>query len=149
MKLESWEVICDKCNGDSFVDIGDKNYSVVCPKCIGDGKLDFIENITGKKKLIWKPRSEGASKLCQLNVRRLITYIEKIVRCILDEHINNYNKNVVFSKVDNILDLLKNRKAFKWYELEIIPLKNRSNLDIVIRPPLIDESFKISFTYTS
>jgi hypothetical protein len=150
MKLESWEVICDECNGDSFItEKNNENYSEVCPKCIGSGKLDFIENIVGKKDIIWKPRSIGASKLSQLNVRRLITYIEKVVRKDIDEQLCYNDKDALFYKVDNFLDILKNRKAFKWYDIEITPLKNRSNLDITIRPQLQDEAFKISFTYTT
>jgi DnaJ-class molecular chaperone len=53
-------MICDRCEGDGIIfDRRKKFYeqweswyethTSVCPKCHGDGKLDWIENIVGKK----------------------------------------------------------------------------------------------------
>ncbi len=44
MKLNTGDVICDKCNGKNA-----GSYDIVCTKCHGSGKLDWIENIVGKK----------------------------------------------------------------------------------------------------
>jgi len=55
IKLKEGEVICDKCNGTGgeYQDpnVGPKmsNYFIKCDKCYGSGKLDWIENIVGKK----------------------------------------------------------------------------------------------------
>jgi hypothetical protein len=50
--LNPGEVICDECEGGRFrydldnYDIGKYN---TCPKCHGIGKLDWVENVVGKK----------------------------------------------------------------------------------------------------
>lgn len=55
LKLEEGELICDKCegkgghsNGDPADDLCDAGW-VRCQKCQGGGKVDWIENIVGKK----------------------------------------------------------------------------------------------------
>jgi hypothetical protein len=56
LKLEPGEVICDKCDGETFIryteERGNGFYpmKMTCPKCNGHGKLDWIENITGTQK---------------------------------------------------------------------------------------------------
>ncbi len=48
MKLELGEIKCDKCKGKKNINRG--VYGIVpCSKCKGVGKLDWIENIVGKK----------------------------------------------------------------------------------------------------
>jgi hypothetical protein len=55
MELKAGEVICDKCDGDTFIKFTEERnngfYPMkrTCDKCKGDGKLDWIENITGKE----------------------------------------------------------------------------------------------------
>ncbi len=53
MKIEPYEVICEDCGGLGLSARGTEfsylSESVECPKCLGEGKLDFIENIVGKK----------------------------------------------------------------------------------------------------
>jgi len=55
MELEPGEVICNKCDGETFIryteERGNGFYpmKIVCNKCNGTGKLDWIENIVGKK----------------------------------------------------------------------------------------------------
>mgnify|MGYP002628953280 CR=1 FL=1 len=59
MEIEPGEVICDKCNGTGeTIRLFMFNYSGMnehgerkdmCPKCKGDGKLDWIDNVLGKK----------------------------------------------------------------------------------------------------
>lgn len=44
-KLEEWEMVCDKCEGRGTSWI----YTTPCSKCQGKGKVDWIENIVGKK----------------------------------------------------------------------------------------------------
>jgi hypothetical protein len=56
LKLEAGEIICDKCDGKTFIQYTEKRgngfypMKMVCPKCKGHGKLDWVENITGTKK---------------------------------------------------------------------------------------------------
>jgi len=55
--LQDGEVVCSKCNGKRQIKT-DKppwwrlNFKEleICSKCWGDGKLDWIENVIGKKK---------------------------------------------------------------------------------------------------
>jgi hypothetical protein len=54
MKVKEYEYICDECDGLGLVKRKYEEFefvtkSTTCPKCLGAGKLDFIENITGKK----------------------------------------------------------------------------------------------------
>ena len=46
--LKKWEMVCNKCDG---VGITRKNKHAinVCSKCQGTGKVDWLENIVGKK----------------------------------------------------------------------------------------------------
>ena len=47
------EMICDKCNGSGSCNTKYSQetspYYVRCPKCKGRGKVDWVENIIGKK----------------------------------------------------------------------------------------------------
>jgi len=53
MELEPGEVICSKCDGETFVRYTEQRgkgfYPMkrMCDKCNGHGKLDWIENVTG------------------------------------------------------------------------------------------------------
>ena len=52
--LKPGDVICNKCNGSGddsrYEEFLDKDkYYYKCPKCQGEGKLDWIENVVGKK----------------------------------------------------------------------------------------------------
>lgn len=50
LNLEEGEIICDKCNGRGVNPIKNKfEFPIPCNKCQGLGKLDWIENIVGKK----------------------------------------------------------------------------------------------------
>jgi hypothetical protein len=44
MELKPGEVICDECLGT-----GESIAHHSCPKCWGNGKLDWIENVVGKR----------------------------------------------------------------------------------------------------
>ncbi len=53
VNLEEWEMVCDKCKGGGsfpkkFSKLEDPYYST-CSKCQGKGKVDWIENIVGRK----------------------------------------------------------------------------------------------------
>lgn len=59
MDLNPGEIICDKCNGRGLTYTPSSKFSITghmsgdqykCIKCKGTGKLDWIENIVGKKK---------------------------------------------------------------------------------------------------
>jgi hypothetical protein len=63
--LEEGELICSKCNGVGFLNkIESENTSIykdTCPKCQGSGKLDWIENVMGKKPIITHGTSTSGS----------------------------------------------------------------------------------------
>ncbi len=48
--MKDGEVVCNKCHGTGQV-ISSYEYfpEKICPKCLSIGKLDWIENIVGKK----------------------------------------------------------------------------------------------------
>jgi len=49
-------MICDQCQGSGKVPVSKHNGITVieslkqCPKCVGTGKVDWIENVVGKRK---------------------------------------------------------------------------------------------------
>ena len=47
MNLKEGEMMCDKCDGKRFT-LSDTMFPILCSKCNGEGKVDWIENITGK-----------------------------------------------------------------------------------------------------
>ncbi len=50
LKLEEGEMICDKCDGKGTITSRiDTNCASMCQKCQGLGKVDWVENIVGKK----------------------------------------------------------------------------------------------------
>jgi len=67
--LQMGEVICGKCNGRRRIATDKPKWWVIrfkevedlCPKCFGDGKLDWIENVIGKKKPYYGGSSSGSS----------------------------------------------------------------------------------------
>jgi len=48
VELKLGEVICDECDGNKS-NLVDNFYYFKCNKCHGTGKLDWIENIVGKR----------------------------------------------------------------------------------------------------
>lgn len=44
------KVVCSKCGGK-----GKKRFEWLCPKCLGEGRLDWIENVVGKRRFIIRP----------------------------------------------------------------------------------------------
>ncbi len=59
-ELKEGEVICDKCNGSGVIRTTEQRgkhfypIKTFCEKCHGDGKLDWIENVTGKRRYRWR-----------------------------------------------------------------------------------------------
>jgi hypothetical protein len=49
LKLEDYEVVCSKCSGKGYLKKVGKVIPT-CSKCFGSGKLDWIENIVGKRR---------------------------------------------------------------------------------------------------
>jgi hypothetical protein len=52
VKLYPGEVECDRCDGTGFrppKSEDGETFARICPKCCGEGKLDWLENICGKK----------------------------------------------------------------------------------------------------
>lgn len=52
MKLEEHEYICSKCDGGGFIFHKVLDCSTICGKCLGSGKVNWIENILGKKQTL-------------------------------------------------------------------------------------------------
>ena len=52
-KEEIGKVVCSKCGGVG--QFQSKNVKGICVKCLGEGKLDWIENVVGKKGFSIKP----------------------------------------------------------------------------------------------
>jgi DnaJ-class molecular chaperone len=61
MELKKGEVLCSKCHGSGnaaeWKQIPDYRAYLKCNHCDGEGKLDWIENITGKKEKQFKFRN--------------------------------------------------------------------------------------------
>lgn len=63
IKVGDGEVICDKCNGTGCLAELQLRGIVrhdECPKCEGDGKLDWIDNVMGKKKSLREIPTQAA-----------------------------------------------------------------------------------------
>jgi DnaJ-class molecular chaperone len=60
--LKEGELICPKCDGLGFTNKIQKDkiglFKYTCPKCKGRGKLDWIENVVGKKVTYFDGSSE-------------------------------------------------------------------------------------------
>ena len=57
LDIQEWEVLCQKCKGESFL----TGNWWECNKCYGHGKLDWIEKIVGKEMPI---QTSGSSSSC-------------------------------------------------------------------------------------
>lgn len=56
--LES-EIVCDTCGGTGL-DVGGRKWKRrACFKCFGSGKVDWIENVIGKKRKQYSTKAEG------------------------------------------------------------------------------------------
>ena len=49
MDLREGECACGRCNGWGEVYDSERDYIIKCMHCLGEGKLDWVENVTGKK----------------------------------------------------------------------------------------------------
>ena len=48
--MKDGEIVCNKCLGEGeILPYGDHFGVEICPKCLGVGKLDWVENVVGKK----------------------------------------------------------------------------------------------------
>jgi len=61
--LEEGELICDKCEGEGVIiysNIDESYADLTCDKCAGTGKVDWVENIVGKKLI---PAMDSSSQI--------------------------------------------------------------------------------------
>jgi len=55
IELKEGEIFCKKCNGKGLIPNKRRNTPIttskylICNVCLGDGKIDWVENVTGKK----------------------------------------------------------------------------------------------------
>jgi len=134
--VEEFEIKCPQCDGNGY-----DNKGFICNKCIGEGKLDWIENIVGKL------RNYNSSALDRVNVRRLISYIEKsisdhISQNYLDSAIDDKAINNIKNDIGYQLDNLKNRRALYDYKVESHGYKQ---IDVFINPTRSVEMVKINY----
>lgn len=80
MKLEAGEVLCDKCNGGYAEKLQIKHQ---CDKCLGVGKLNWIENIVGKKPPQYTVVDSGNSSIEQW----IVEEVSKEIARKIDEEI--------------------------------------------------------------
>jgi len=94
MHLEEGEMICDKCEGTGIMirvrkPVGEISTGTICRKCHGTGKVDWIENIMGKK-VLSSSSSSSSSDSSSSSVPELSCFfdssmIEKMSKHISDE----------------------------------------------------------------
>jgi len=62
MNLTLGEVKCKRCKGRGLVRVNLRDkLECMCPKCWGDGKLDWIENVIGRRGFSSSSDSTGSS----------------------------------------------------------------------------------------
>lgn len=69
MKLEKGEVVCSNCNGTGN---HQDNNKFTCQTCYGSGKLDWLENVVGKKIKIYSPYITFSYNFGVINKNNLI-----------------------------------------------------------------------------
>ena len=83
--LEESEHICDKCGGTGRINtyspynsyIRARRRKVFCPMCQGTGRLDWIENIVGKKPIIFSYSfSQNSRGITVINAAKKILNME-------------------------------------------------------------------------
>jgi len=94
MNLQEGELICDKCNGtgQSIEELTETSKKWTwCSKCYGSGKVDWIDNIMGRRPLTSSSGSSGrsgssisSSSVMKEMSKHLADEIDKeILECIL------------------------------------------------------------------
>ena len=126
--------ICERCNGEGFLTTngGEKHD---CPKCLGKIELNWIENIFGVEQI--------HSALDRLNVRQLMSYIQKTI----GEHLEKNIFDQACRNSNSVLQELKSKKAFYDYQMDVFP--DRGNISVYIRPNLALEVVRIDFQIKS
>jgi len=79
LKLEESEIICDKCEGRGFFD-----NRILCPKCLGAGKVDWIDNVMGKKPL---DRYSSSSYYASTSGTDIMAPSQKSVMNYINQHV--------------------------------------------------------------
>jgi len=131
MKLEEYEIICPKCNGSGLDQTRDQTgiNKYHCQKCNGTGRLDWIENIIGKRK---------RSKLIRPGVYTtevdLSTYIPSFDRSKIKEAIKHFLHSFIFELADDVtLNHIKSgleefKKAGHIKDFRILPAEGKNKI---------------------
>lgn len=97
-KLEEWEFNCEECNGTGYESALPSpksphfKYMVKCKCCHGEGKLDWIENIVGKKD---EDIEEMINRLSEKMAKKFADKIDKeILETITEEAEKNNNEKI-------------------------------------------------------
>ena len=76
MVLKEGEIICSKCNGTGLVGMW------ICPNCCGEGKLDWIDNVFGSRKIrfedLWKS-SSGTERGKRAMLKILVERVDRAI----------------------------------------------------------------------
>ena len=134
--INSGEVLCNVCQGSGkaiklYIHGGTK-----CKKCKGEGKLDWIENIVGKR---------------QDNINPIDSILSNI-RTTLENSISSFNPMSYNKyKVEEVLFALKQQQVLYDYKVDISYVPNihgnAVNMDIFIKPSPVLESIKLNIEW--
>ncbi len=136
MKIEQGEVICEHCNGIGKIPdlFENTEIKVPCATCHGIGKLDWVENIVGKK-----PTKKSA--LDSINVRRLLSYVEQSIHEALSDFMHEPIDDETLTKIEfsviHIMNALKDKNmitAFNTSIIQYVPRPDEWTLSTFIQP---------------
>jgi hypothetical protein len=132
--MEEGFVACSKCDGRGTLE--EDNDPAVhvrpCSKCWGAGKLDWIENVVGKRSF-W---GNTASRSCldNINVRRLISYVRKHVEEICSSYIfSDHPDRYISLGISKFMQDLQDRRALCEYNVHLEPF-SKYDFYIDIKP---------------
>jgi len=131
-KLNPGEFICPQCNGSG----NDKDNVYVCRKCDGHKKVDWISNVV--------TRERRTSALHNINVRRLILHIQKMIENTFLETCTDMGKylNGMGDNITECLNFLEKNKAISDHKVEVGP----NRIDVTIIPIRSVERIIMNFT---
>jgi len=100
IELKDGETICPKCKGHKYPDYSEPNKNMMtfpckCKTCNGEGKLDWIENVVGKKKKYPEPRIIDAS--FKIDDKEFLNFVENNidVEKVVNNLVNDIDNNIM------------------------------------------------------
>ena len=126
MKLEEYEIICSDCSGSGLDQTRIYKYS--CGKCNGEGKLDWIENVVGKRKpsRYVRPGSYTVEVDLSSYVPKFITTIEADIRFFLNSFMFELADEKTLNQIKGGLEAFK--KDGKIKDFRILPGERKNKI---------------------